>query len=81
MTQPTPAAGAKPVNAKLSPYVTEVWHGGQYVRRVIGKSAVIVMSDGTEVVCEHAHRSRDAGIACARAIVNRLSRAADTKEA
>lgn len=80
MTQPTPAASAKPVNAKLSPYVTEVWRAGRYDRRVIGKSVVITMSDGTEVVCEHAHRSRDAGIACARAIVNRLNRAADTEE-
>lgn len=68
---------ATPVNAKLTPVYSEVWRAGQYDRRFIGKAAKIILSDGSAVVCEHAHRSRETGIRCAQAIVNRLNAAHD----
>jgi hypothetical protein len=52
--------------------------GAAYRRRIIGHSVAVILSDGSEVTCDHAHRGDEAARKCAQAIVNRINAAART---
>lgn len=47
---------------------------GGYRRRVIGYSVAVILSDGSEKTCTHAHKSNDTARKCAQTIVNQINR-------
>jgi hypothetical protein len=72
---------AKPISARKRPVYAERWAQGAYQRRLSGHSAVIGLSDGTEIVCKHAHRTEKAVRSCAQRIVNKVNKDAGTAPA